>query len=273
MSYFTKEQTTMLKNVLNGEEDIPLQFKNEPEITGKFAEKYNSFKNCTDWSQFIESGGKFADAAKCIKNGYLEIDFNGWDDCEKVLVDATMRAEEQAKKKEEEKVQKALQKVEDKKAREALKEANKLDRQEAKKVAKRAKEFLKEYNTTVKKAKIEHKKNLKSGFKDMKKIAKMWLKKSIDEQKATLKAKKAAAKEAKELEKAEKKAAREAKKAEKEAKKAQKEETEKDDSDEEHDFVEGLKVADLKKELEKRGCDDVTGKKADLKARLLELLA
>merc|ERR1712072_389333 len=147
MSYFTKEQTKMLKNVLNGEEDVPLQFKNEAEITGKFSEKYNSFKNCTDWSQFIESGGKFADVAKCIKSGYLEIDFNGWDDCEKVLVAAAMRAEEQAKKKKKRSRKKALQKVEDKKAREELKEANKLDRQEAKQVAKRAKEFLKEYNT------------------------------------------------------------------------------------------------------------------------------
>ena len=95
MSYFTKHETLTLKNVLDGEGNVPLRFKRDAEITGKkFAEKYTSFKNSTNWLQFKESGGTFADAKKCIKNGNLQIDFTGWEDCQRMIFEAATRFKE-----------------------------------------------------------------------------------------------------------------------------------------------------------------------------------
>ena len=94
MSYFTKHETLTLKNVLDGEGNVPLRFKRDAVITGKFAEKYNSFKDSTTWSQFKKSGGTFADATKCIKNGNLQIDFTRWEDCRRMIFEAATRVKE-----------------------------------------------------------------------------------------------------------------------------------------------------------------------------------
>lgn len=276
MSYFTRDETTMLKMILT-EEEIPLKFNPDAEITGKFAEKYESFKDCSTWAGFLEAGGVFADLSRCLKSGDLEIDFENWDDCQNAIENAKERHIEKMKMKEEEKKQKAIQKAEEKEAAKILKEKNKLDRAEAKKVVKIAKDALKVYNSEMKKSKSSHKRQLKQVLKPMKKLAKEW-RKNVDLRvkmdakalKADLRATKEAIREAKKL-------LRELKKQEKKNEEEQKQNIVIEDSEDEvqnlsPDVINNMKVADLKNELKKLGCDDVTGKKADLRERLLEMI-
>ena len=187
-----------------------------------------NFKNIKTISEFMNSGGKFSDILKCIKENTLRIDFGPGENGENNIISNIISKADNRKKFQEiikdkinaeKAIERALIKIDDKNAKEAYKNTMK----QFGKIESDMRKNKKKHQNAMKKI-VKSINKINNEVKQKKAVDKEYQKALKQEQKEIEKAKKLAEKEAKkEAKKAEKEAKKEAKKAEKEAKKAEKE--------------------------------------------------